>query len=459
MAELLQRSWSLPVLKVSLEASSAEPQVRFRLTTHADGEPTVHDEWALTVAELLSGSTGKGRGPELILPQAFVDRIATWVGTVLGPEVELWLHLVKPYAFLGALDWEAQLQPALRVPLLRLPDVFPIPEVHRSHIDVAVCASGPAVKGPPPALSTLPLLARALSDPSRSVRLHVFVDEQARGILADRIALPGLEVQLHDPREEAESIAEVWPGISNPWLRWMLSALGGQAIDVVHLIGHGYFTSDQGWLALADSPVGDRTSASHVGATELATFLTLMGAAIAGFSNPPDNYSPTGLRSLVDDLGASRAGPVLLHSPALDPEGAQLMGAYGFLLGDPGRRPPLNPGLLFFCQPSRITGPPMRGIEPIEPETPIDDLGVTGIVRDYFSGSSETQQPKWVAVTERFFDQNRAQLLRERTAGEPSAGELLRPYSEGIEEALRDIRGIVERHADPTVSTNPTGPK
>ncbi|MGH8923376.1 MAG: hypothetical protein ACRDWA_01845 [Acidimicrobiia bacterium] len=453
MAEALQREWSLPVLKVFLDASSADPQVRIRLLTHHDGQPSLEGEWTHLLSEFGSWSSDRGRGPELQPPQGAVKQIAEWVHNRLGPRAELWLHLVKPYAHLGALDWEGELQPALGVPLLRLPDVFPIPEIHRSVVTVAVCASGPAVKGPPPALEALPLIARAFASIGREVRFHIFADEAA-GTMAGLPDLEGVTVEVHNP-VDAPAPADLWPGVVNPWLRWMLAARD-DATDVVHFVGHGYYGNEQGWLALAGAPRGDRSSASHIGSNELASFLTSMGAAAVGFSNTPDNYSPPGLRALVDALGASRAGPVLLHSPESDPEGAQLQGAYGFLFGERGRRPPPNPSLLFFCQPDRLPRKVVRGLEPIKEETPIDDLGATSSVRDYFAGQA-AGQPKWVAVTERFLDQHRANLLRQRTSSEdPRTETPLDAYSEGVEAALREIRGIVDRHvpAPPAVTTS-----
>lgn len=446
MAEALQREWSLPVVKVILEASSADPQVRIRLLTHHDGQPTLEGEWTHLASEFGSWSSERGRGPEVHLPQEALERIVEWVHNRLGSRAELWLHLVKPYAYLGALDWEGELQPALGVPLLRLPDVFPIPAIHRSVLTVAVCASGPAVKGPPPALEALPLIARAFAGFGREVRLQIFADEAA-GTIAGLPELEGVTVEVHNPTD-AVTTADMWPGVVNPWLRWMLAARD-DATDVVHFVGHGYYGNEQGWLALADAPKGDRWSASHIGSTELASFLTSMGAAAVGFSNPPDNYSPAGLRALVDALGASRAGPVLLHSPESDPDGAQLQGAYGFLFGEQGRRPPANPSLLFYCQPDRLPRKVVRGLEPIKAETPIDDLGATSSVRDYFAGQA-AGQPKWVAVAERFLDQHRANLLRNRTSSQdPTTETPLDAYSEGVEAALRKIRGIVDRNVPP----------
>jgi hypothetical protein len=96
----------------------------------------------------------------------------------------------------------------------------------------------------------------------------------------------------------------------------------------------------------------------------------------------------------------------------------------------------------------------MRGLNAIK-ETPIDDLGASSSVRDYFS-SPTAGQPKWVAVAERFLDQHRANLLRQRTPTEdPQTEAPLDAYGEGVEEALREIRSIVDRHVQaPPVTSN-----
>jgi len=41
--------------------------------------------------------------------------------------------------------------------------------------------------------------------------------------------------------------------ISNAWLRWIAQSLD-RPVDVVHFVCHGYLTSEQGWLAFAETP-------------------------------------------------------------------------------------------------------------------------------------------------------------------------------------------------------------
>src|SRR5439155_594308 len=78
--------------------------------------------------------------------------------------------------------------------------------------------------------------------------------------------VPG--IQIHDPAKAQVFTAGTAGTVSdpsstaNPWLRWILAALGGRSADVCQFVGHGYLTLSQGMLALAESPLHNRRAAA-----------------------------------------------------------------------------------------------------------------------------------------------------------------------------------------------------
>ena len=77
-------------------------------------------------------------------------------------------------------------------------------------------------------------------------------------------------------------------------------------LDAVHFVLHGTKLGSDGAVLMPVSPASSREVFGAVQSAELSSFLTQVGALVAGFTRPPDNSSDYGLRRLADDLGANR---------------------------------------------------------------------------------------------------------------------------------------------------------
>src|SRR5262245_44920436 len=117
MAILLQRKYSLPVVRITLVELEAAPAVRVELVLNIEGQPQVDGEETLGLDLFGFTDDTERRDPQLSVPQELADWVGGWVLNVLQPDDVLWLHLVKPYGELGAVPWERHLQPAVHIPL------------------------------------------------------------------------------------------------------------------------------------------------------------------------------------------------------------------------------------------------------------------------------------------------------------------------------------------------------
>jgi hypothetical protein len=270
------------------------------------------------------------REPRFAIPRHLLEEIRSHTrGLPRGAPI--WLELAHPTGTLPLLPWERMLQS--RVPVLRRPYFDLQPDPYIDAFDVVLCASAPAAKDNFDAAALLLRVTREIIDglPERAV-VHVFADRATHGaVQQDLVGLARSSpagrgtIRVHDPEESAAYTVPPGDGhasgavevIQNPWLRWIHASFvgSGRSVDVVHFICHGYLTRDQGAIALAESPLvnQDREWARFVGASELSTFLTQVGALSLGLTSPERNFSRLGLRLLVDQVARTRPGSALLH--------------------------------------------------------------------------------------------------------------------------------------------------
>jgi hypothetical protein len=355
------------------------------------------------------------------------------------------VHLVKPYGILRLVAWERLLGDALHVPVLMLPDfIFPPPLEAKDALEVAVCASAPLGHEDWSVYRALRRAAEQIvAATPRRLRLHIFTDR----VIAARLkgeglpaAPPGGDVILHDDvdaekyaSEDPESrLLDVAGALRSPWLLWMREVLREQPIDVMHFVCHGYMARDRGALLVAQSPTErtDRYLAGPIGATELRTFLTQVGAWSTVLTALPDNYSDPGLRTLADEIAQSRPGPLLLASD--DPKGFPATGAgYRFLYSTQPEVPPPTHSLFIYCQPYHVLGAsrapltksaamsgPERGVTRNPEQERIAAFALQTSPLDSFFASGERVKP-WVASTQRFAEQVQLryqQLARDEVA-------------------------------------------
>lgn len=381
----------------------------------------------------------------------------------LAPGLPLWLHLVKPYGFLGALDWEAALVPALGRPLLRLPDFLERQRENRAMLDVALVCSEPVSEprlNPPQVLQDVVAAVLAGSRRPRTT-IHIFPDEAYHDSLRNTFAAEP-RVAVHDPQgAQAHGVsprggvpADEVGELQSPWLKWMRDSMKGRSLDAVHFFCHGFVADQRPALALAESPLSnrDRLDARYVGVGELAAFLTQVGAWSAVFSSPPDNYSEAGLRLLADTLAQTRPGPVLYHALAGYGPDPALQAMYGFLYAPAPSPLPPQERWFAYCQPALIDM-----LKPVTPTRAARAEAALNANSSLFENASppapardrsapaaappaSVDAPNWVSAAQRYVEQQSLQLQRDvREDDDDAAGRV----AGEVERTLAKLQSIV----------------
>lgn len=276
---------------------------------------------------------------------ALGDAIAGLGSAPVPPENAIWLEFPPPRGQLYVLPWE-RLLAALGRPLFRLPNHMVRPQAPGNTLDVAICSSVPQAKiAFSPTDLMLAIAQCYLEQSGHDVRFLLFIDAGWHDELVRRVGDAGLSdrVVIPDPREAGVSTRRGRSSsmggsssIDNPWLLWMLDAVRGRRLDVVHFATHGFLSGGRGAIAVANAPTKnpDASTARFIGSVELVAFLTQVGAWGLGLSGPPWNYSETGLRELADAVALVHPGVVLTHSvPDDDPDLAQLGSALQTFFG------------------------------------------------------------------------------------------------------------------------------
>ena len=422
MAEILKRRFDLLALRVAMDLSGDKPQVGIKLQGRSDGQLGLVADWAIEAATIglperleRSGTTYQGCSFEF--PGEILDSLKAVIADSEYNDQPLWLHLAKPLGYLNLVPWEQLLQPALNMPMLRLPDfVANPPRESMQSLEVALCGSVPIAKAAFTAVDYLAGMAQhLLNTVPRRTTVHIFCDTGLFPGVSQCVASMGLhDVHVHDPAE-AESFAPAErqyaltdrsSRVRNPWLLWMREALSGRSVDMVHFLTHGYISGDSGALAFAESPLEnqDRRAARFVGVSELLAFVTQVGAWCTAFSSPEHNYSEMGLRLLADTIAQMRPGPVLHPEMRLDEDGAALADAYRFLFGRDGAQLPSSPALFTYCNPSLLEPPKpaarrRRGATRDGGPPPGDMIG------DMYQQAESV--PSWVGSSQRYLEQRR----------------------------------------------------
>lgn len=469
---LLSLSPDLQILNIGLDISSTEAG-EVVCSLKAQGESALPgDAWRVSSPEVglprfLDRQVERSEGYAFQMPGWVVEEVRHH----LAPGHPLWLRLERPAGYLAAVPWERIFQPALGVPILRLPEVeAALPRETPGVLDVLLCASAPVAKEHIDVVDFLTGMAdRILAEVPRRLNLHVFVDQGFYDFLRDRWGdRPGI---LYDPQtaasysvpEASERVSEPQGRLQSPWLLWMRDSLQGRSMDVAHFLCHGSLSSERGALCFAESPLQntDRRMSRFVGSGEIATFLTQIGVWSAAFSSPPRNYSEIGLRLFADTLAQVRPGPVLHHDLPRDTGCAALGEAYRFLYGPPPGEPPASPALALLCQPSRVERPEhpglggflggliggvrRRGFSPSPRSSAMESTAVLESVSSdpltrVFAAAENV--PSWIAATTRYVEQQTVHLAERAAASADSL------KSDPVAETLRQIRDIVAHAAE-----------
>lgn len=421
MAEFLKRAYNLVALKVALKTEGETANASCELQVPEQHEPRSVAKWDVSAKELgLPERLDPRQASPFKKPAGLIGDLRawlTWLRDNHGFRPPLWLHLVKPYGYLGVAPWERWIAEDLNIPVLRLPDVVAEPpHEDPTSLDIILCASMPMAKEPFEIVHHLLLAVERIrvAVPHRNAKFDVFTDRESKTELEKQLGarrLLGEVVRLHEP-ELAESYAiprrssEIPAAVSDldsPWLLWMRNALHGRSVDMVHFLCHGYFSSDRSALAFAQTPLvnEDPHWSRFVDLAELRTFLLQVGAWSAGFSSPETNYSDLGLRYLADSLAQERPGPVLYHDWRADRDAEQIAKAYRFLFAPEPRVPAMAPAVFLYCQPFRVEG--WQSAAALGFETAEDD-DLRAVFRQVQS------IPNWMAASARYVEQCRWEL-------------------------------------------------
>lgn len=465
MAMLLKNEFGLTALKVTMRWIKERVVAHVELESNDEGKPRTIKDWSLSAVDLgLPERFAPGWRPTSVLPTGFVTELRDClIALDVAPSRPLWLHLVKPYGFLGIVRWEEALVPALGRPILRLPDFLETPRENRQVLDIAICCSEPVSERQihPPDL--LQCVAQSILKSSRRPRtsVHVFADAIYHGELLGRFAGDS-RVVVHDPndaarygeQERSANIPLAARTLRSPWLLWIRDSMRGRSLDAVHFVCHGYLADDRPALALAESPLSnrDRNDARYVGVGELAAFLTQTGAWSAVFTDPPQNYSEAGLRMLADTLAQSRPGPVLYHA-LRDQWASALDEAYAFLFAPKPSAPPTANGWFAYCQPAIVeTQKPLpRRVSSSRAIAMNDPL--FGVQSDAVEPSPEwsgaaplDEVPNWISAAQRHVEEVSLDLQRRRD-NEASVGPVSSRRNEAAAETLDALQEIVAQYA------------
>ena len=201
MAQALKRHYDLLVLKITQKTSAkrrfsrrgessfssgfVQTKAHFTLETKENGQLTeVLDLGSFDIRDLgivddLNSRNLRRRDGDFLVPPEVLAELEGWIGANSQPDKPLWLHLEKPYGFLGVVPWERLMQERLNVPMLRLPDFFQsAPAELPSTLDVLLCGSSPVAKGSIDLEYQVERIIRQILEavlPSRiTCRIHVF---------------------------------------------------------------------------------------------------------------------------------------------------------------------------------------------------------------------------------------------------------------------------------------------
>lgn len=466
---ILMRQWRLVVLQVHLDLTDRKGSVVTDLVAHPDGDS--HVVWSKRFP-LEAFGLGSGSGPPqaLRMPESLADDVKHTLATDFPDETVLWLALVPPYGYLGAVPWEESLISAIDLPVLRVPDRLPA-AVDPGQLWTAVIA----VNAPLGSEWAAPYINSFLDSvrdevPASEVAVHVFADSgtvsQLRKPVGGRIAEQW--VHVHDPAgaqaawedrttREVHQFGDGRGGRagSEPspfeqlWGDWIVDGMDGTAVRALHVVLDGAFDGDRPMLALSKDPNTpvDRRRCGFVTADSVWRLADVIGTAAVSFGSPPGNSMDAAVRMVADTLGQQRPGPTLYSALMQDPDARELARAYGFLVAARGaRKAPRHRSLFLYAQPEEVLGRSADDPPPVAmPEGYLVSQGTD--LTDYYESAYTV--PGWVATSERYIGTQLANL----TQAAPVHGQGVESkiaYDRGAAEALTELHEIVAKHARPS---------
>lgn len=329
MAKKLRSEIDLPTVRINVDLATSEAVFA---TVRGGRRPTEVARCRLTDLGLPRNAAGRVVDAALTVPApivALLERAAESIGeSPLPPHNALWLEFPVPRGLVHVLPWE-RLLASLGRPLFRLPYHPVRPQKTGTQLDVALCSSPASGTDPSEPPQVLGELARQYLDiPGREVTVHLFTGAEWYGPTSEAVRPLDGDVVVHDPAGGGRGgrRSRSPRGVADPWLTWILQAVKGSRLDILHFATHGCLSDGRGALTLAESPQSKGGWVTFLESAELVDFLTRVGAVGLALSSLPGDPGEAGLRELADDIARSRPGVTAVHDLTTDP-GARQFGA------------------------------------------------------------------------------------------------------------------------------------
>jgi hypothetical protein len=459
---MLDDHYDLALIEVRLafEVSDDGPRSIVRLRLQVGGETPL--EVSIRTEEMCLPTTlaavANNRGMQgICMPQDVLDELAETLGAQ-RPGEPAWLRIASPAAHLPAVPWESLLQPALGVPILRLPVSLVTPVASTTRLDVAICVTEPVDALYEPAADLHRLVGQLGDTLPGHTYLHVFSNSASARARLRREAPAGVTIHEPDPRawegrDESSSSGSargLVGRVESPWLRWIMDAVHPNSIDVVHFACPGYLSAPYGALDLGLSPLGelDDRYSRIVTAAELIAFMTRIGAWGVGFTIPARRAWPAGIRLLAHRVDQLNPGPVVVDAPHYAHDGdTALHDAYRLLYSSIPTQLPSSPSCSVYVNPGRVREALGRVAGRAEEcfETGVHELvGELTLecdaTPDLLGGTVEP--PAWVAANQRVLERWASTVIAP-ACDDPHRNAVVG----GLEDALSDVSRIIARHA------------
>lgn len=351
MAEALKQATEILTLKATVLSRESPLQIELSLERFRSGRNVLENVWQVSAQELgvPSAIAQVGDAP-LTLPEAVLRPLIDAVDRAAndhGWREPLWLHFVKPYGVVGALDWESQLSTALSRPVFRLPDFLEVVRVHPSRMEAVIICDLPTDEPVFDVPGQMHALVETLAEGLHSwpTKFNLFVPERWRTDVERALA------------DQYEVVIHTSPGRPVRWLDWVSESLAGQRVDWVQFLVHADATEMTPSLAFTGGPgVGEsRITSDFISPSEVALCLNRLSVWGCGFASPPGS-SAAALRYFADATAQARPGPVLFENLEAPDWRSTLPARLECLFfPDPGRlRIDPNPGGFLYVQPERL---------------------------------------------------------------------------------------------------------
>ncbi|MEX0642060.1 MAG: hypothetical protein WD468_05135 [Pirellulales bacterium] len=359
----------------------------------------------------------------------------------------VWLYVAEESGWLVAFPWERLLVPALQRAIWRLPFRSIEPKHGVNPLDFVVCGSSPARKESLPLDGVVALMAEnLLRIHPGSIRVHVFADLWAYDSTCARLDPLNAGTSergaiVYDPRkanapkrsERRHSGESPYRSVTNPWLEWIKSSLGGTSADAIHFYCHSRTNLDKGALAFAGTPLGDSSQSwpLFVGAKQLTRFAVACGFWSVGITSPQNDYAPIAARLLANEIARQRPGYTYLHEQSQDTELKVLWKLWEFLFRQASELQSSR-ALTLYCAPQSLRSHgASRGAVAASTAPPP-------------TATRSDSAPGWIVASQRYLEQQYSELTQPAAGSEESLS-ADDATAEGVRFAEKLVRDFVAK--------------